>query len=94
MPHGDRGELESSMCEAAMSGGTKEGGKRSCECEQAGLSKVLWMEPVIYGSKSVCIEISFESLDFGEANKRTRKYRGDPQNGEKPCAADGYNKVH
>jgi len=47
------------------------------------------MEPVIYGSKSVCIEISFVSSgDFGEANKRTRKYRGDPQNGEKPCAAD------
>ena len=46
------------------------------------------MEPVIYGSKSVCIEISFVSSDFGEANKRTRKYRGDPQYGEKPCAAD------
>ena len=46
------------------------------------------MEPVIYGSKSACIEISFVSSDFGEANKRTRKYRGDPQNGEKPCAAD------
>jgi len=30
--HGDRGELESSMCEAAMSGGTKEGDyKRSCK---------------------------------------------------------------
>jgi len=31
MSHGDRGELDSSMCEAAMSGGTKEGDKRSCE---------------------------------------------------------------
>jgi len=48
------------------------------------------MEPVIYGSKSVCIEISFASSVFGEANKRTRKYRRDPQNGEKPCAADQY----
>jgi hypothetical protein len=28
MSHGDRGELGSSMCEAAMSGGTKEGDKR------------------------------------------------------------------
>jgi|GEM_PF-5438517 len=46
------------------------------------------MEPVIYGSKSVCNEISFVSSVLGEANKRTRKYRGDPQNGEKPCAAD------
>jgi len=49
------------------------------------------MEPVIYGSKSVCIEISFVSSDFGEANKRTRKYRGDPPEwGETlcGCAAD------
>jgi len=46
------------------------------------------MVPVIYGSKSVCIEVSFVSSDFGEANKRTRKYRGDSQNGEEPCAAD------
>ena len=43
---------------------------------------------MIYGSKSVCIEISFASPGFGEANKRTRKYRGEPQNGKKPCAAD------
>ena len=56
--------------------------------ERAGLCKVLLKEPVIYGSKSVCIEVSFVSSDFGEANKRTRKYRGDPKNGEKPCAAD------
>jgi len=46
------------------------------------------MEPVICGSESVCIEISFVSSDYGEANKSTRKNRGDPQNGEKPCAAD------
>ena len=46
------------------------------------------MEPVIYGSKSVGIEISFVLSDFEEANKRTRKYRGEPQKGEKPCAAD------
>ena len=46
------------------------------------------MDPVIYGSKSVCNEISFVSSDFGEASNRTRKYRGDPQNGEKLCAAD------
>ena len=35
------------------------------------------MEPVIHGSESVCIEISFVSSDFGEANKRTRKNRGE-----------------
>jgi len=41
------------------------------------------MKPVIYGSTSVCIEISFVSSDCGEANKRTRKYREDPKNREK-----------
>jgi len=38
--HGNRGKLESNIREAAMSGGMKEGDKRSCECERAGLCKV------------------------------------------------------
>ena len=39
-------------------------------------------------SVDVYTQISFVSSEFGEANKRTRKYRGDPRNGdrEKLCA--------
>ena len=48
------------------------------------LWKVLRKELATYGSKSVCIEISFVSSVVVEANKRTRKYRGETRSERNP----------
>ena len=67
---------------AARSGSDKAVTIRVVSRASSDMWKVILKEPAIYGSKSVCIEISFVVV---EANKRTRKCRGDPRVGETLC---------